>query len=144
MPFDMKKLEDQLALDEGKRFSPYKDTVGHLTVGIGHNLDASPLPHQEYPMTEAEVDALFQQDVARAVAALDVHLPWWKSLPDAPARALIDLAFSMGIGELMSFNTFLRFMEEGQYKNAATDLQGTLWYKQVGTRGPRVVALLRS
>lgn len=144
MTFNMAALEMQLTVDEGDKFSPYRDTAGHWTVGIGHNLDASPLPHQKYPMTEAEVDALFAQDVAIAVKALNNHLLWWQQLDDPRQRVMIDLTFNMGIGELQTFTTFLHYMRTENYDMAAKDLEGTLWYRQVGTRGPRVVALLKS
>lgn len=144
MTFDMQKLEAQLTLDEGKRFMPYKDSTGHLTVGIGHNLDANPLPGQKYPMTEAQVDALFAQDVAIAVKTLNTHLLWWEQLDDPRQRVMIDLTFNLGIGGLQTFTTFLHYMRTENYDMAAKDLEGTLWYRQVGTRGPRVVALLKS
>mgnify|MGYP004706280345 CR=1 FL=1 len=38
-------LKTELVRDEGVRYSPYKDSVGKLTVGVGHNLDDVPLSH---------------------------------------------------------------------------------------------------
>ena len=34
----------ELRRDEGVRYSPYKDSKGILTVGVGHNIEASALP----------------------------------------------------------------------------------------------------
>jgi rare lipoprotein A len=41
--FDQQKLDAELS-DEGRRNKPYRDSLGNWTVGIGHYLDAGPLP----------------------------------------------------------------------------------------------------
>jgi lysozyme len=54
MPFDQAKLDAELSRDEGRQHSPYRDTEGHMTIGIGHNLDVAPLPAgTHYPISDA-------------------------------------------------------------------------------------------
>ncbi len=39
MSFDMKKLIDELVLDEGLRLTAYRCTAGKATIGIGRNFE---------------------------------------------------------------------------------------------------------
>lgn len=153
--FDQGKLEADLAVDEGKRFVPYIDTRGHPTVGLGHNLDASPLPAGwAYPLTEAQVDQLFNKDIAGTLAGLDARLPWWRSLPEPAARSLANMAFNMGVGRpsapgsaatgLMQFTKTLALIQGHQFADAADALDHSLWDKQVHGRADRIEATLRA
>lgn len=144
MTFDMAKLETELTLDEGVRFNVYTDTTGNPTVGIGHNLNAGPLPGQTYPMTQAQVDALFAKDVASTVAKLDQHLPWWRSLDDVRQRVMLNMCFNLGIAGLMTFVGFLSLVKTGQYAHAAEDMATTLWARQVGLRAVRIEVMMRN
>lgn len=142
--FNQAKLDAELSLDEGRRAYPYLDSRGIETVGIGHNLIASPLPGQTYPMTDAQIDAVFARDVASSVAKLDTYLPWWRTLTDGRQRAMLNMAFNLGVGRpgagtgLLAFGTFLSLMKNGNYKAAAQDLVYTLWARQVGARATRI------
>lgn len=142
--YDQQKLDAELSRDEGRRANIYIDTVGIQTVGIGHNLKAGPLPGQTYPMTDAEIDAVFARDVASTVAKLDAHLSWWRSLDDVRQRVMINMCFNLGIGGLMTFTTFLGMVEHGQYADAANDMLNTLWRRQVGDRAVRLATMMRA
>ena len=131
---DLDKLRAQLTDEEGIRYTAYRDTVGVLTVGVGHNLNV--------PITPLAVTQILNDDITIAVQSLDTHCPWWTAMPDPQQRALADLCFNMGINTLTTFTTFLGLMEKGQYAAAALDLRDTAWYREVGTRGPKVVSLL--
>lgn len=131
---DLDKLKAALITEEGVRYTPYKDTAGVLTVGVGHNLST--------PLSPRAVDQILTDDIQVAVTALQTHAPWWAGLPDPQQRALVDLCFNMGWPTLSTFGTFLGLMAAGQYAAAALDLRDTAWYREVGTRGPRVVSLL--
>lgn len=144
MTFNQAALNVELSLDEGRRAYPYLDSRGIETVGIGHNLIASPLSGVTYPLTDAQIDAIFARDVASCVTKLDSYLPWWRSMSDARERALIDMTFNLGMGRpgagtgLLAFGTFLTLMKAGSYAAAAHDLVYTLWARQVGSRASRI------
>lgn len=150
MTFDQTKLDAELSLDEGRRAMPYKDSVGILTVGVGHNLAAGPLPGQHYPMSDAEIDALFAKDVASTVTKLDRYLPWWRGLSDARQRVLLNMTFNLGIGNpgsghgLLAFGSLLNLIHIGSYGAAADDMLHTLWAKQVGARAVRLAQMMRA
>ena len=148
--FDQGALERELTRDEGVSFAVYVDTTGNPTVGIGHNLNAGPLPGQTYPMTQAQVDALFAKDVAGTVAKLDAYLPWWRTLDDVRQRVLINMCFNLGIGRpgagtgLLGFPNTLALIKSGDYSSAASAMLKSLWARQVGARANRLAAMMET
>ena len=148
MPYNRQAFNAELERDEGRRYYPYKDSLGIDTVGIGHNLVASPLPGQSYPMTDSRVDAVRDADIAKIEAALDAYIPWWRSLDDVRQRVILNMGFNLGVGVpggphgLLSFGTFLGLVEKGDYAAAAKDLTGTRWHRQVGQRAVRLEAMM--
>ena len=142
---NLDQLKIELSGDEGVRYVPYNDSRGIETIGIGHNMQANPLPtNWSFPLSDDQVDQLYQRDVSRTTALLDGNLPWWRSLDEVRQRAIANLGFNLGVHSLCTFHGFLGLLEAGQYDQAADDLAGTLWYSQVGRRGPQIVAMIRN
>ena len=133
--FELTQLKTELTADEGKRLFPYVDTSGKLTIGIGHNLT-------DDGISEAICDQLFASDVSQTVMELDHLVVWWRTLDAPRQRVMINLCFNMGAVKLTTFTTFLGYMKVHDYAGAAEDLKGTLWYGEVGGRGPRMVSRL--
>ena len=137
-------LEQELRRDEGVRFSPYKDTMGIMTVGIGHNLQAKPLHNVTYPLTPDQVSAIFQYDVKEAVDNLNQHLPWWGHMDEVRQRVLVNMCFNLGMEKLLTFKNTLMFMSLGNYSQAAANMQQSAWYTQVGQRAVRLVQAMKT
>lgn len=146
--FNRDALIAQLKPEEGYRGFVYDDKTGlpikpgtlvegHPTVGYGLALDVDPL-------TEEEAAMLLGARADRAVAAVRQQLPWLSALSDARQRAIYDMAYNLGVTGLLKFWTFLSFMRQGNFGAAAIDLEATPWYKQVGTRGVRIVGMIRT
>jgi len=143
-------LEADLVRDEGERLRAYKDSRGVWTIGVGHELAADPTACAELKrlidpgISKAEADALFHQDLDTARHALDLHLPWWRSLDDVRQDVLANMAFNLGVAKLLTFESFLGFVKAGKYQHAALDMLGTLWAFQVGARARRLSAQMRT
>jgi len=137
-------LEQELRRDEGVRYSPYKDTKGILTVGIGHNLQAKPLHNVTYPLTPEQVSAIFQYDVKGVVDNLNQHLPWWGKMDEVRQRVLCNMCFNLGMDKLLTFKNTLMFMSLGNYSQAATNMQQSAWYIQVGDRAKRLTSAMKT
>lgn len=131
------QLLEDLILDEGIRLKPYRCTAGKLTIGIGRNLD-------DVGISRAEALSLLAADIARAEQGLDSYAPWWRSLPEPAARALINMAINLGAGGLAGFRGMLSGLEIGDYNLAADAALDSKWAKQVGKRATRIAELFRS
>ena len=128
---------DQLKRDEGCRLTPYKDQVGKLTIGYGRNLD-------DVGISLDEANTLLQNDVRKAVADVNQHLPWAKGLDDARLGVLINMAFNMGIAGLLQFKNTLALIEAGEFDQAADAMLESKWATQVGPRAHRLAVQMRS
>ena len=132
----------ELRRDEGVRYSPYKDTLGIETVGVGHNLKAHPFPDAVYPLTDAQVNQLLSNDLIEVLEGLDKHIPWWEDLSQARQRVLTNMAFNMGVAGLMTFKNTLEAIQRGHYELAAANMVTSKWSRQVGTRATRLARMM--
>ena len=130
----------QLRRDEGLRLFPYKDSRGFNTVGVGHNLDANPLPFDvSQGITEAQALQILGQDVERISRYLVQRLPWIVSLDDARLGVLTNMAFNLGVAGILEFHHDLADTQAGNYARAAADMKASKWYTEVGARAERLV-----
>lgn len=140
MTYDRSALLAQLKIDEGMKLFPYRDPVGALTIGIGHNLDANGIDI-------ATAEALCDSDVARAEMSLDAKIPWWRNMTDARQQGLVNLCFNMGWGDgtrgLSGFRKMLSDLQSGDYDAAANDLLLSKYAAEVGDRAKRIAQQFR-
>ena len=133
--FGLPELVIEITTDERRMSFPYLDTAFNVSIGIGRNLTA-------VGVSSDEIALMLQNDVSRAVAALDGRWAWWRDLPPAAQRVMVNLCFNMGAGGLATFDHFLADMETRNWKGAIAELQDSDWYTEVGERGPRTCARL--
>lgn len=137
MSFDRDKLIAELTHDEGRLLKPYVDTVGKVTIGVGHNLT-------DVGITDADCDRLLESDIARTELDLDRHLSWWRTLDDVRQRVLLNMCFNLGLGRLLGFRKALAAMQTHQWNRAAHEMLwnapgvSTNWASQVGARAERL------
>lgn len=130
-------LNDQLIRDEGVNLKVYVDSMGHLTIGIGRNLDAEGISIDEARF-------MLNNDIVKATAAVTAELPWTKDLDDVRFAVLVNMVFNMGIAGLMGFVNMLSNLKAGNYSAAADDMLRSKWSDQVGDRALRLSRQLRT
>lgn len=142
---DMALMIAELRRDEGVSYVPYADPVGIQTVGVGHNLQVSPLPAGwSYPLSDAQVDQLLSTDLNNTFAQLDHALPWWRGLDEVRQRVVANMAFNMGVTGLMTFHNTLGAMQRGAYAIAAAGMLASQWAQQVGARAQRLASAMET
>jgi lysozyme len=67
-------------------------------------------------------------------AKLSKVLSWYDSAPFVVKTVLINMSFNMGLQGLLGFRNTLNYMKQGSWKQAATNMRKSLWYRQVGDR----------
>lgn len=123
----------ELRRDEGVRYSPYNDSRGFMTIGVGHNMQASPLPDGwVFPLDDSQVDVLLESDLMSVYSDLDNALPWWEDLNDVRQRVLANMTFNLGLPKLLGFKNTLAAMRQGRYADAANGMLNSAWATQVG------------
>lgn len=134
-----KRLIEQLKRDEGcvKNASglhvPYRCTAGKLTIGYGHNLDATPLRGigEGSAIAEAEATRILEEDVRVVKEQVTRTFPWAASLDFPRFAVLVNMAFNMGIRGLYTFTNTLSAVQNGAYEDAARRMLASRWATQV-------------
>lgn len=116
---------------------PYHCSANKLSIGFGRNLEARGIS-----LNEAEY--MLANDIRDCREVLTRDYSWFPGLDQVRQAALVDLAFNLGSARLAGFVKFLAAMGRGDYERAADELVDSLWFGQVGRRGPRIVAMVRS
>lgn len=132
-----KRAKAILTKHEGYRNKPYLDTVGKLSIGIGHNLD-------DLGLSDAVIEAIFAEDFQNARTGLLKALPWVSGLDDVRQVVLVDMSFNMGIAKLLTFKTTLGLIQKGAYQQASETMLQSLWARQVGVRAKRLSKMMET
>lgn len=110
---------------------------GNPTIGYGRLLTRG------NGLTDVEAERLLRNDVGDVCDQLDHALPWWRELDCKRRRAIIDMAFNLGVGGLLTFRKMLAALRARDYEGAAAEALDSAWARQVGQRAHEVAELLR-
>ena len=128
-----------LKRDEGVVLHAYQDSLGLWTIGIGRLIDQ----RKGGGISEKEAVMLLTHDLERIMTDLDTRIPWWTHQPEPVQRALVNMAFNLGVPGLMGFKGMLAALQARNYVEAAKAALDSKWAKQVGDRARRVADLIR-
>lgn len=142
---DYALIKKELMRDEGVAREVYIDTMGHPTCGIGFNLDAHSLPVSvTFPLSDDEINILFEITYKDVTKGLDTYLAWWRTLDEVRQRVIFNMAFNLGITKLTEFKNTLKAIHSGDYAKAAEGMRNSLWYKQVKSRAERLAKAMET
>lgn len=143
------ELKEEIKRHEGEVLSIYKDTLGYLTLGVGH-LVVKGDPEYGEPegteITQEASDAYFDHDF---VKHLDETLRVYGDdaafyeLPDVVQHTLVNMCFNLGPTGLSKFKNTLKMCREGNWEAMADGMMDSRWYNQVGRRGEELVERIR-
>ena len=127
-----------LKRDEGFRGERYICPTGHPTIGFGTRL----------PLTEAEGTMLLEYRLAKMEAHLSDQLLYrarivFDALPENVRRALLNMAYCLGVNGLLGFRKMLKAISKNEWDEAARECLDSKYAEQVKGRADRVAALLR-
>ena len=131
----IKGIREDLKRDEGLRLKPYLCTAGRTSIGYGRNLS-------DVGISECEAETMLTNDIHDVVTDLNMFIPWWINLSESRKRAIINMAFNLGIYRLMKFKNMLKALRNGDYDIAANEALDSKWANQVGSRSHRIAKLI--
>ena len=135
---------DLVQKHEGCDAEPYDDSRGFLTVGIGHNLVAHPLPDETYPLTTQRIQEIFAADMQDVVTGLAQKIPWLQQLDEVRQAGLIDMSFEMGVDGVLEFSNTLASIRAGNWQDAHDRMLQSRWDKQVPGRAEEDASMMLS
>ena len=114
-------LKDRIRLHEGCVLEPYDDSLGKLTVGIGHLV----MPNERkrfqvgVKITQEEADELFDIDINRAAAGADElimkNIGNHDDLPKIIQEVLVEMVFQLGKTGVKQFRNMWASLKEKDF-----------------------------
>ena len=130
-----------IKIHEGFSPTAIPEPNGGMSIGYGHYIK----PSDNFPPTisRAFANQLFKQDYKDHKNAAMKIPGFGKSSPQQKA-ALVDLTYNQGAGWHTGFPKFMAAFNKGDYEIAGDELKDSLWFNQVGRRGPTIVNLMKN
>lgn len=127
-----------IAYDEGEVDHAYKDSLGYLTIGVGHLIDAA----KGGSLPKEIVDALFEWDRTHKEAELTAALYYYVHLDEVRKAVLLDMAFNLGTAGLLAFKQTLASIQAGNYVAASVSMLQSRWATQLPVRANRLSQMM--
>jgi len=128
-----------IEMHEGRVAHAYEDSLGLLTIGVGHLIDE----RRGGKLPDAIIDALLDLDIQEHAAELFASLPWARDLDPVRQAVLVDMHFNLGRG-LLGFKETLRHFQAHEWEAAAEAMMESTWAKQVGARATQLRDMVRT
>jgi lysozyme len=148
---DRTKMLKQLELHEGLRLSPYDDTEGNVTIGIGFNVTARGYRSLEALLgrgigdpphvSEAEARAVCQWDIDNLEPQVIKMFPFYLQLNEVRQRVVLDMTFNMG-ASILEFTRTRAAVEAQDWSLATMQLYRSKWAHQVHGRADRLARMM--
>lgn len=133
-------IREDLEKHEGRVRHAYQDHLGYLTIGVGRLIDE----RRGGGLSDAEVDYLLNNDIDRVAIGMNRRLAWLRLAPENVQRAMLNMAFQMGIEGVMGFRKMLAALEAEDYETAASEALDSKWARQTPGRAREVAGWIRS
>jgi lysozyme len=152
------RLRRFIEAHEGRRVNAYVDSRGIPTIGVGFNLTrpdakdkiaALGLSYEAVCrgtvfLTDPQIDALLDLDIAAARAGARRCVRGFDTLPPRAQMVIIDMVFNLGVGGFSTFRKMIAAVERRDWTAAAEEMRDSIWYHQVGRRADQDIALIAS
>lgn len=146
-------LLPHIRTSEGYSETPYRCPAGRLTIGYGTNIESLDAAERAYlgvtsaaqiqRVTREQAEWLLLHRLRGCIQEAHARWPWLSRLSERRRAALYDMAYNLGIPRLAGFRRMLAALEAGDWSRSAAEAMDSAWYRQVGRRGPAVVAMIR-
>lgn len=129
------------SVKEKGRHIPYEDHMGNLTCGYGRLIDPR-IPGAGF--REEEAQFMLANDVKAMLSELDDNFPFWRNMEYSAQRAVINMAFQLGMPGLKKFKNMWAHLKKGDYLAASEAALDSLWAQQTPNRARTVAAMMRN
>ena len=135
-----KELKKRIKKNEGFSAKPYKDQLGHLTIGYGHLI----LPYETHltvkKNSKAQLKEIFIQDFNRAVSDYKKFIKR-EIYSEKDEELLIEMVFQMGVKKVLKFKKLLSNMRKSNKHLVCFEMMNSLWYSQTPNRVKNLIKI---
>lgn len=133
---DLRSLKKLLERHEENRKFPYVDTVGKITIGVGHNLT-------DLGLTPTQISGILDDDIQNTLAFLDKNCPWFKDLDAVRQKAIADMTFNL-MGKILDFSKMIDALKKKDWDRVSAELLDSVFAQQTGKRAKNLAYMLRT
>jgi lysozyme len=135
---DYDHLLAQVTRHEGFRLRHYQDAGGNLSVARGTR-------HPQRPtIIGQDATTALEGDLRRIAGQLESQLPTFGKLDSVRQRALLHMAFNIGVGELLKMRRFISAVSLRHWSAAVEEMLASKWGGQDKARAHTLAAMMRS
>ena len=128
-----RELKKRIKKNEGFSLKPYKDQLGHLTIGYGHLI----LPNETYLLknktNKLQLNSIFDQDFERALGDYKRFIKQ-KHHNRKDKELLIEMTYQMGAKRVLKFKKLISNMQKNKKHLVCFEMMDSLWYTQTPNR----------
>ena len=136
---NLERCKEAIKRHEGEVLEVYEDSLGYLTLGVGHLIQPNDPEHGQpagTPVSQETVDAYYDTDFDKHMDET-VHVVGqdvWDELPGDIKEVLVNMCFNLGGTRLGKFRNMLTAVEDHDWERMADEMEDSRWFKQVGRR----------
>ena len=112
------KIEDLLIKHEDLKLKPYICPAGHLTIGVGRNIE-------ENGISEDEAMYLLRNDIIRVEKELKEIFPDFDELPYNVKLVLIDMDFNLGKTRFLTFKKMIQAVKNRDWEAMIKEMKNS-------------------
>lgn len=138
-----------LRQEEGVRYSPYIDSLGYPSTGVGFKLGPSgaPLSHYTFTLDDDTIDAWLYSYVDATHEAMTDNDDIAQALThcNQPREDILtSMGYQMGVSGLAGFHHMLSAIVDEDWDEAAAQMMDSTWVKQTPERASRHAEVMRN
>jgi lysozyme len=135
----LENLQERLIADEGEVLHAYPDSLGFLTIGVGHLIDS----RKGGKISQAVSRFILSEDIQDAIGLARTY-PWFEKLDSARQGVIVCMLFQMGKSGFDTFRMMQLAIERGDYTTAAAQMRASAWHTQTPARCERLAKVMET
>ena len=139
------ELKAQIKDHEGEVLEIYEDSLGYLTLGVGHLIQKGAPEYGQpagTPVSQEVVDLYYDNDFDKHIEetkhVCDNNNIVFEELPESIQHVLVDMCFNLGANRLGKFRNMLYACSVSNWDEMAAQMEDSRWYGQVGRRSVKL------
>jgi GH24 family phage-related lysozyme (muramidase) len=137
-------FQDRVRGHEGDRNDVYIDSLGILTVGIGHKVVPADMLRLGDRISDERKAAFFAQDTQTAFSAALAQAQEAGKYTARMIAALAEVNFQLGTGWTKKFANTWKAIKAGNINDAVNRLEQSDWYEQTPVRVAAFISTLQT
>ena len=141
---DDARLQQEIIDHEGGIIlKPYKDHLGNWTISAGHLIKEREMNEFRDGITYETGLKLFLVDYMIAKRDMQTFLKPCGDMPDIVQEVCLEMAFQLGLTNLMMFKKFQKKIMEKDWNGAIEEMRDSRWYNQTPNRATALMKKMR-